>query len=257
MRKEVAGKSPAETKDLYVGRREMIHVLIGAVGGAVISTVATATVMIVQGRRPTWNDLTVAAIGGALGGAVTAATLGLGSAATVTTTQGLLAFSTGGAVGAGSSQISENIFENRPVQEDVLESTLVGGVAGAVTFGASKVFAPIAQKLAPRANRVLDPIKKPLARLLPKRPPQVASKPPSPGLIKFRAGLTGASNGSRSQSRGLVGALRRIGQAPKSPSGSMRRDSRPKPNKTELQENEVKPRPRRPRDGINLPLGEP
>lgn len=232
----------------------MFHIIIGTIGGAVISTVATATVMAIQGRRPTWQDLAVAAIGGALGGAVTAATLGLGSAATVTTTQGLLAFSSGGAVGAGTSQISENIFEDRPFHEDVLESTVLGGVAGAATYGSSKAIAPIARKFAPQANKVLSPIKKPLSRFIPKTSPRTTGKPsPSPRMAKLRRGLTGASNGSRSQSRGLVGTLRRIGRAPKTPTGSKRREAaRTKPQAFES----AQPSARRQRDGINLPLGE-
>ncbi len=117
-----------------------MHLLIGALAGALFAAVVTVGFSLLQGRKPDWKQVGLAALGGAVAGFVGAATLGVGGLAAATTTRGAMSFALGGAAGGASERVAENAIEGRALHEGVGSATAVGAVAGLATFGVSKGF---------------------------------------------------------------------------------------------------------------------
>ena len=117
-----------------------MHLLIGALAGALFAAVVTVGFSLIQGRKPDWKQVGLAALGGAVAGFVGAATLGVGGLAAATTTRGAVSFALGGAAGGASERVAENAIDGRALHEGVGSATAVGAVAGLATFGVSKGF---------------------------------------------------------------------------------------------------------------------
>lgn len=128
-----------------------MHVLVGALVGALVSALIVAGVALWRGRRPALKDLLLAAGAGAVGGAITAATLGLGAgAASATLGRQVAAFSAGGAVAGGLERTGHNAVEGRPLGEGVATSTAIGAAGGAIPVvgrGVSTVAGAVARRV--------------------------------------------------------------------------------------------------------------
>jgi hypothetical protein len=118
----------------------IMHLLFGALAGALFAAVVTVGFSLLQGRKPDWKQVGLAALGGAVAGFVGAATLGVGGLATATAGRGAMSFALGGAAGGASERVAENAIDGRALHEGVGSATAVGAVAGLATFGVSKGF---------------------------------------------------------------------------------------------------------------------
>jgi hypothetical protein len=121
-----------------------MHILIGAIIGALVSVGLTFVASKVIDKPLTWKDVAAAAAAGIIGGAVATATLGIGAATTIRTVS---AFTAGGATGSAAGQVTDNVLHGHEVQEGLVTSTLVGAAIGAGTLGAGKLVAPIARRI--------------------------------------------------------------------------------------------------------------
>lgn len=124
-----------------------MHILIGAVVGAVFAVAVTVGMSLLTGRKPVLKTVLLAALGGAVSGAVASATLGVGGVAAATTGRQVVAFAAGGAVGGGTERAAKNAVEGRPVHEDVLKASLVGGAAGTISLGTTRVSSAVMTKV--------------------------------------------------------------------------------------------------------------
>lgn len=127
-----------------------MHLLLGAVVGAVFAAVLTAGMSLLSGRRPSWKQVGLAALGGAVAGFVGAATLGVGGMATATLGRQVVAFAAGGAAGGAAEQVAENAATRRPLHEGVVTATAVGAGAGVATLGMSRGASAVLTRVAPR-----------------------------------------------------------------------------------------------------------
>lgn len=144
-----------------------MHVLVGAVVGALVSALIVAGVALWRGRRPALKDLLLAAAAGAVGGAVTAATLGLGAgAATATLGRQVAAFSAGGAVAGGLERTGHNAVEGRALGEGVATSTAIGAAGGVIPVvgrGVSKAWSSASAAASSRFRGTTSPALEPAA----------------------------------------------------------------------------------------------
>ncbi len=147
-----------------------MHVLVGALVGALVSALIVAGVALWRGRRPTLKDLLLAAGAGAVGGAITAATLGLGAgAATATLGRQVAAFSAGGAVAGGLERTGHNAVEGRPLGDGVATSTAVGAAGGVIPVvgrGVSKAWSSASAAASSRFRGTTSPALEPAAEAL-------------------------------------------------------------------------------------------
>lgn len=148
-----------------------MHLLIGALAGALFAAGLTLAMSLLSGRKPDWKHVGLAALGGAVAGFVGAATLGAGGMATATLGRQAVAFGLGGAAGGASEQVADNAIEGRPLERGVARATVVGGAAGVVTLGASRATTAAIGRVAPRLA----------ARVAPGTTPDL-SKPSLPSL---------------------------------------------------------------------------
>jgi hypothetical protein len=134
----------------------VIHVLLGAAIGSVIGVAATVVAAKLTGQKITWKRLTAAAIGGALGGAVTAATLGVAGPAAASASRLLVATTIGGSLSGGTEQVTNNALGKRPLQENVIKSAAVAGATGAIFGQAERAIAPLVVKAAPALTEISE-----------------------------------------------------------------------------------------------------
>jgi len=104
--------------------------LLGALLGAAVAVVVTVGVAAFTKRELRLRDVLISAAGGAIGGAVITATLGVGGVTAASTARSLTAFGAGGAVAAGSEQAGHNALDDRPLHAGVAEASLIGGAVG-------------------------------------------------------------------------------------------------------------------------------
>jgi hypothetical protein len=169
-----------------------VHILIAALIGVVVSVGITLVVDAIRGKKPTGKELLASAVGGLIGGAITAATLGTGGFAAATIARGVTASIAGGAAGGGSGQIAANVTEGRPVLQNVPEATAIGGVLGGGLYGAGRAAAPVLGRVFsnPAAARAVEPV------------PVDAAPSVAPGVES-----TASSGGIPTGGRGIRGAL--------------------------------------------------
>lgn len=115
-----------------------MHVLVGALFGAVFAVGATAVVAFATGKRPTAEQLILAALGGAVSGGFAAVTLGAGGAAAVGIGRQVTAFAGGGAAGGATEQAGRNVLAGRPVHHDLDRAAALGAVNGTVALGVTR-----------------------------------------------------------------------------------------------------------------------
>lgn len=127
-----------------------MHILFGAVVGAVFAVVMTAGIALLQGKKPNWKHVALAALGGAVAGAVASATLGAGSFAAAGLGRQVVGFGLGGAAGGATEQVGENAFEGRPLHENVGTATVVGAATGVASLGATHAGTAITSRVLPR-----------------------------------------------------------------------------------------------------------
>lgn len=127
-----------------------MHILFGAVVGALFAVAMTAGIALIQGKKPNWKHVALAALGGAVAGAVASATLGAGSFAAAGLGRQVVGFGLGGAAGGATEQVGENAFEGRPLHENLGTATLVGGATGVVSLGATHAGSALTSRVLPR-----------------------------------------------------------------------------------------------------------
>jgi hypothetical protein len=127
----------------------LMHVLIGALVGAVFAVGLTVVMGLVTGRRPTWKSIGLAALGGAVSGGIASATLGAGGLAGAPMGRQLVGFGLGGAVGGGTERAAENVVEHRPVTKGVATATVIGGASGLVSLGVTRTGSSLLARVRP------------------------------------------------------------------------------------------------------------
>lgn len=127
-----------------------MHILFGAVVGALFAVAMTVGMSLVMGKKPNWKHVALAALGGAVAGAVASATLGAGSFAAAGIGRQVVGFGLGGAAGGASEQVGENVFDGRPLHEGVGRATVIGGATGVVSLGATHAGSALTSKVLPR-----------------------------------------------------------------------------------------------------------
>jgi hypothetical protein len=126
-----------------------VHILIGALAGALFAVAVTVGMSLITGRKPTWKQVLLAGLGGAVGGAIGAATLGAGGMAGATIARQAVAFAAGGAGGGASERVADNAIVGRPIGSGVVRATVVGAGTGLVSLGSSKLTSAVLGKVAP------------------------------------------------------------------------------------------------------------
>lgn len=129
-----------------------MHVLLGALIGAVMSVGATAVVAVVAGKRPTAEQLILAALGGAVAGGFAAMTLGAGGAAAAGVGRQVVAFAGGGAAGGTTEQAGRNVLHGRPLQQDLDRAAALGAVNGTVAMGLTRSTVALGREVVARAR---------------------------------------------------------------------------------------------------------
>lgn len=123
----------------------MIHVLIGAGIGAVLGAASVIILAKATGRPINWKSVVANALGGAAGGAITAATFGAGSIASVGIARTVGGYAAGGFAGGVVTRISDNGMEGRPLDDGVLEAAVDCTLTSVVAGGAGKALTPLAR----------------------------------------------------------------------------------------------------------------
>lgn len=128
-----------------------MHILVGALVGAVFAIGMTVGMSLLTGKRPVWKHVALAALGGAIGGAVASATLGAGGFAAAGLGRQVVGMGLGGATGGASERVAENVVEDRPLHEGVARSTAVGAATGVVSLGMTRASGAAIARFVPRA----------------------------------------------------------------------------------------------------------
>lgn len=129
-----------------------MHVLIGALVGAAFAVVVTVGMSLLAGKKPRWKHVALAALGGAVAGAVASATLGAGGLAATTLGRQAVGFGLGGAAGGASERVAENALEGRPLHQGVGRATVVGGASGVVSLGVTRAGGAALSRVLPRST---------------------------------------------------------------------------------------------------------
>lgn len=127
-----------------------MHILIGAIVGATFAVVLVAGAALITGKKPTLKNLALAALGGAVAGAVTSATLGAGGVVGAGAVKQVVAFSAGGAAGGVSERVADNGLEDRALHDGVVKSAGVGAAAGLISLGTMRGTRHVIGKVSPR-----------------------------------------------------------------------------------------------------------
>lgn len=178
-----------------------MHIVLGMIVGAALSITATVVVTKLRGEKLSWKTLVAAGIGGALGGAFTAATFGAGGLLAASTSRAAVATFGGSTIRTTSTQFTENLLNDRPVNERLPEAVAVGVATGGLSFGVSRAAGPLLRKalpklisknaLAAKLSHVFDP-------LLRGGPPNIHGQAPPSEPVRS-GGLAGAIRTMNSQ----------------------------------------------------------
>src|SRR5687767_11649866 len=103
-----------------------MHILVGAIFGVLCGVIGTVVVSLALGRPLRWRTIAAGAVGGLVGGAITAATLGAGGFVAATAARAATAYVAGGAGGTGAARLYDNSLDGRPLLEGVPEAAGVG-----------------------------------------------------------------------------------------------------------------------------------
>ncbi len=130
----------------------MIHILIGAAIGTIAGSVGYVIVGAIRRRPLTLKGLFASALGGCLGGAVTAATLGTGGFAAASAEGAVIAGALGGSVGGATERTTNDLLAGTRPGVDVLESAAVSAAAGAAFGFTDKLLSPVAGQLVSKVH---------------------------------------------------------------------------------------------------------
>lgn len=111
----------------------MFAIVVGAALGFLIGAVSQALLAWNSGRFPTRHDILTAGICGLVAGAISAATLGIGSGPAATVGMSTIRGMTAGALGNGSGRATRNYLDDIPLGDGIPESLLAGASAGVPT----------------------------------------------------------------------------------------------------------------------------
>ncbi|MEZ0230582.1 MAG: hypothetical protein ACAI25_18315 [Planctomycetota bacterium] len=150
-----------------------MHILLGGLFGLLCGVIGTVIVSVATGRPVTLRSLAAGAIGGLVGGLITAATLGAGGFVAATSARAATSFVAGGAGGASAAKVYDNAVEDRPILEGVPEAAGIGAVAGLASYGGSVVLEPIVRRALPT-----------FASFWFGRVPSATPPPATPGLLR-------------------------------------------------------------------------
>ena len=130
-----------------------MHVLFGALAGAGFALLAVAAIGLATGKGLSLKSLALAALGGAVAGAITTATLGASSTVGVGVVRQVVSFAAGGAAGGAVERVADNAIEDRPLHDGVVEATAVGGAVGVGSLGASSALRHVGARVFPALSR--------------------------------------------------------------------------------------------------------
>lgn len=137
----------------------MIHILVGAALGALAGTVGYVVVGTVLHRKLTLKGAAAACLGGILGGAVTAATLGVGGFAAATSEEAIIAGALGGSLSGGVERATNDVLIGQKPGVDVIECAGVAAFSGGLLGGTDKLIVPgingVAGAIAQKSERKL------------------------------------------------------------------------------------------------------
>lgn len=136
----------------------LMHILIGAAVGAVFAVGMTVAMSLLGGRKPVWKHVALAALGGAVSGAVASATLGAGGFAAASLGRQVVGFGLGGAVGGATERVVENAVDGQPLHEGVGRATAIGGATGLISLGVTRATPVVTKALPFRLPRVGAPV---------------------------------------------------------------------------------------------------
>ncbi len=121
---------------------------------------------VARGKTPVAKHVLLAALGGAVAGAVTTATLGAGGTAAAGIGHEVVAFAVGGGSGGAAERLAENALDGRELGEGLASSAAFGAGVGVLSLGAAKGFQAGAARFIPKGWRSTGPPKTLLQKLL-------------------------------------------------------------------------------------------
>jgi hypothetical protein len=119
-----------------------MHVLVAALLGGVLAFAAYLVVSRVTGTPITWKRSLAAFAGGAIGAFVAVALLPAGGFAAASLGESLSVAALSGASGGGSEQVLNNALTGRPLEEHLVESTLIAGGTAFLFRGGQELLGP-------------------------------------------------------------------------------------------------------------------
>jgi hypothetical protein len=143
-----------------------MHILLGTVVGASFAALTVVLFAVARGKTPVAKHVLLAALGGAIAGAVTTATLGAGGTAAAGVGHEVMAFAIGGGSGGAAEQLAENAIEGRALGEGLATSAAFGAGVGVISLGAAKGFQAGATRFVPKSWQSTGPPKTLLRKLL-------------------------------------------------------------------------------------------
>ncbi|MBL4848649.1 MAG: hypothetical protein JKY65_24265 [Planctomycetes bacterium] len=115
-----------------------MHILLGTIVGATFAVLTVVAFTVIRGKTPVLRNVLLAALGGAIAGAVTTATLGAGGMATAGIGREVIAFAIGGGSGGVGERVAENALEGQDLTEGVATAAGLGAAVGVLSLGAAK-----------------------------------------------------------------------------------------------------------------------
>jgi len=144
----------------------LVHILLGTIVGASFAALTVVLFAVARGKTPVAKHVLLAALGGAVAGAVTTATLGAGGTAAAGVGHEVVAFAVGGGSGGAAERLAENAMEGRELGEGLATSAAFGAGVGVLSLGAAKGFQAGATRFIPKRWQSTGPPKTLLKKLL-------------------------------------------------------------------------------------------
>lgn len=143
-----------------------MHILLGTLVGAGFAALTVVAFAMARGKTPVLQHVLLAALGGAVAGAVTTATLGAGGTTAAGLGHEVVAFAIGGGSGGVAERLGENVMEDRDLGDGVVTSAALGAAVGLVSLGAAKGLQTGLSRYTPKAWQSTGPPTTLLRKLL-------------------------------------------------------------------------------------------
>lgn len=143
-----------------------MHILLGTIVGASFAAATVVLFAVARGKTPVAKHVLLAALGGAVAGAVTTATLGAGGTAAAGIGHEVVAFAVGGGSGGAVERLAENAIDGQALGEGVASSAAFGAGVGVLSLGAAKGFQAGAARFVPKRWQSTGPPKTFLQKLM-------------------------------------------------------------------------------------------